>query len=99
MDLPHHSLITECTTCRGTCYKMLHQILEQERVKTQVLNNDPTTTHLKPRWQDTEAMESIVSALKPICDFADILSSEERVTAFCLKPLLNHLHNEALGSK
>ena len=75
---------------------MLHRILEQERVIAQVLNNDPRTTHLKPRWQDTDVMESIVSALKPISDFTDILSAEERVTASCLKPLLNHLHNEAL---
>ena len=34
--------------------------------------------------------------LKPISDFTDILSTEECVTASCLKPLLNHLHNEAL---
>ena len=96
MDLPRHSLITECTTRWGTRYKMLHRILKQERAIAQVLNNDPRTTHLKPRWQDTEVMESIVSALKPISDFTDILSAEERVTASCLKPLLNHLHNEAL---
>ena len=29
----------------------------------------------------------------------DILSGEERVTASCLKPLLNHLHNEVLAEK
>ena len=29
----------------------------------------------------------------------NILSGEERVTASCLKPLLNHLHNEALAEK
>jgi len=41
-------------------------------------------------------MESIVSALKPVSDFTDILSAEEHVTAPCLKPLLNHLFDEAL---
>ena len=44
-------------------------------------------------------MESVVSALKPISDLTDILSGEERVTASCLKPLLNHLYNEALAEK
>ena len=90
MDLPHHSLVTKCTSCWGTHYKMLHQILEQERALAQVLNDNPKTTHLKPWWQDTEVMESIVSALKPVSDFTDILSAEEHVIASCLKPLLNH---------
>ena len=99
MDLPHHSLVTECTTRWGTHYKMLERILEQERALVQILRADPKTTHLKPRWQDTEVMESVVSALKPISDLTDILSGEERVTASCLKPLLNHLHNEALAEK
>ena len=44
-------------------------------------------------------MESIISALKPISDLTDILSGEECITASCLKPLLNHLHNEALAEK
>ena len=99
MDLLHHSLVTECTTRWGTRYKMLERILEQERALVQILGADPKTTHLKPRWQDTEVMESVVSALKPISDLTDILSGEERVTASCLKPLLNHLHNEALAEK
>ena len=99
MDLPHHSLVTECTTRWGTCYKMLERILEQERALVQILGADPKTTHLKPRWLGTEVMESVVSALKPISDLTDILSGEERVTASCLKPLLNHLLNEALAEK
>ena len=78
---------------------MLHRLLEQERALVQILGADPKTIHLKPRWQDTEVMESVVSALKPVSDLTDILSGEERVTASCLKPLLNHLHNEALAEK
>ena len=83
MHLPHHSLVTECTTCWRTCYKMLDQILEQERGLVQIQGADPTTIHLKPCWQDTEVMESIVSALKPVSDLTDILSGEESVTASC----------------
>ena len=96
MDLPHHSLVRECTTHWGTRYKMLDQILEQERALLQILGADPKTTHLKPHWQDTEVMESVV---KPISDLTDILSGEKRVTASCLNPLLNHLHNEVLTEK
>lgn len=41
-------------------------------------------------------MESIVAALGPVADFTDILSAEKKVTASCLRPLLNHLCTEAL---
>ena len=37
MDLPCHSLITECATCWGTRDKMLHRILKQKRAGAQVL--------------------------------------------------------------
>ena len=73
---PHHPLVTECITRWGTRHKMLDRILEQERALVQILGADPKTAHLKPCWQDTEVMESIVSALKPISDLTDILSGE-----------------------
>jgi len=95
----HNTLVTECSTCWGTRYKMLDRILEQERALVQILEADPKTTHLKPHWQDTEVVESIVSALKLVSDLKDILSGEEWVTASCLKPLLSHLHDEALAEK
>jgi len=78
---------------------MLDRILEQERALVKILGADPKITHLKPCWQDTEVMESIVSTLKPVSDFTDILSGEERVNASCLKTLLSHLHDEALAEK
>ena len=99
MDLPHHSLVTECTTRWGTHYKILDRILEQERALVQILGADTKTAHLKPLWQDTEVIESIVSALKSVSDLTDVLSREERVTASYLKQLLNHLQNEALAEK
>ena len=49
MNLPHHSLVTECITRWRTCYKMLDRILEQERALVQILGDDPKTAHLKPR--------------------------------------------------
>jgi len=41
-------------------------------------------------------IESIVVALGPVADFTDILSAEERVTASCLRPLLNYLYMKTL---
>ena len=78
---------------------MLERLVLQERALVQILGADPKTTHLNPRWQDTELMESIFSALKPISDLTDILSGEEHVTASCLKPLLDHMHNETFAEK
>lgn len=75
---------------------MLQRLLEQEKPVCQVLGTDPKTAHLKLRWQDTEVMEAVVAALGPVADFTDILSAEKRVTASCLRPLLNHLCTEAL---
>ena len=71
-------------------------MLEQEKAVCQVLSTDSKTTHLKLRWQDTEAIESIVAVLESVADFTDILSAEKQVTASCLRPLLNHLCTEAL---
>ena len=73
--------------------------MEQERALVQILVADPKTALLKSCWQGTEVMESVVSALKPISVLIDILSGEEQVIASCLKPLLNHLHSEALAEK
>ena len=101
IDLPHHSLVIECTTYCGTHYKMLYRILEQEKSLVQLVGVDPTTIHSKLRWQDTKIMESVVSALKSISDSTDIhlYCQKNGFTASCLKPLLNHVHNEALAKK
>ena len=75
---------------------MLQRLLEQEKAVCQVLGADPKTSHLKLRWQDTEVIESIVGALQPVADFTDALAAEKRVTASCLKPMMEHLNKEAL---
>ena len=81
----------------GTRYKMLQRIVEQEKAVCQVLGADPKTAHLKLRWQDTEVMESVISALLPVSDLTDVLSGEQCVTASCLIPLITHLCKEALS--
>ena len=53
---------------------MLQRIVEQEKAAyvCKVLGADPKTAHLKLRWQDTEVMESIISALLPVSDLTDV---------------------------
>ena len=75
---------------------MLQRLLEQEKAVCQVLGADPKTNHLKLRWQDTEVIESIVGALKPVADFTDALAAEKQVTTSCLRPMMEHLNTEAL---
>ena len=75
---------------------MLERLLEQEKAVCQVLGADPKTSHLKLRWQDTEVIESIVGALKPVAEFTDALSAEKLVTVSCIRPILDHLNTEAL---
>ena len=70
---------------------MFQRLIEQERAICQVLSMDPKCVYLKPRWQDTEVMECIVTSLSPVSDLTDILSAEERVTTSCLRPLISHL--------
>ena len=67
---------------------MFQRLIEQERAICQVLSMDLKCAHLKPRWQDTEVMECIVTSLSPVSDLTDILSAEERVTASCLRLLI-----------
>ena len=76
---------------------MLQKTVEQEKAICQVLGADPKTAHLKLRWQDTEVMESIISALLLVSDLTDVLSCEQHVTASCLIPLITYLHKEALN--
>ena len=42
-------------------------------------------------WQDISVLESVNKALKPVADFADILSGENYVTVSSLLPMLAHL--------
>ena len=88
--LPSEHCLQECITWWGTRYKMMKRLIEQERAICQVLSMDPKSVYLKSRWQDTEVMECIATALSPVSDLIDILLAEEKVTA-CLRPLISHL--------
>ena len=78
-----------------TQYKMLEQLLEQGKAVYQVLGADPRTSVHKLRWQDTEIIELIMGALKPVAEFTNALSAEKLVPVSCLRPILDHLNTEA----
>ena len=97
LDLPHHSLVVDCVTRWGSTEKMVSRVLEQEPAIRRVLSGDRKSSHLIPTWQDIEVLESVQSAIRPLADFTDMLSGEERVTMSALKPVLHILKNEVLA--
>ena len=96
LNLPQHSLVSDCITRWASQQKMVERILEQEPAIRQVLGTDRKCSHLIPTWQDVEVLQSIHAVLSPLADFTDMLSGEERVTASAIKPLLNVLRNMVL---
>ncbi|XP_049450866.1 zinc finger BED domain-containing protein 4-like [Epinephelus fuscoguttatus] len=96
LNLPEHSLITECPTRWGSRQKMIGRVLEQSKVLSQVLSADKTTCHLVPTCQDTDVLESINNALGPLQEFTDALSGEAYVSMSYLKPVLHLLRTSTL---
>lgn len=92
LQLPKHALITECPTRWGSRQRMIERVLEQQKALSQILSADRKTRHLVPQWQDTDVLESVSKALKPLQEFTDALSGEDYVSVSYLKPVL-HLFN------
>lgn len=99
LNLPQHTLVTNCPTRWGSNQKMVERILEQEDAIRQVLSKDKNSCHLVPTWQDKEILSSVNNALSALKDFTDILSAEKHVTVSAIKPILNHLRNDILAIK
>lgn len=99
LNLPEHSLITECPTRWGSRQKMIARVLEQSQALSQVLYEDRKMRHLVPTWQDTEVLESVSATLHPLQDFTDALSGESYVSVSYLKPVLHLLKTETLAEK
>ena len=97
MELPEHSLITDCATRWGTKQKMIERMLEQRRALTDVLSGDRKARHLVPSWQDIEVLESVHHSLRPLQEFTDALSGESYVSVSSVKPILNLLETVTLA--
>ncbi|CAM4535279.1 unnamed protein product [Leuciscus chuanchicus] len=97
LNLPEHSLITECPTRWGTKGKMIARVLEQCKALNHVLSADKKTRYLTLTWQDIEVLESIHKALHPLQEFTDVLSGEDYVSVSYLKPVLHLLRTKTLA--
>lgn len=95
LNLPSHSLITECQTRWGSRQMTISRILEQQKALAQVLSQDKKARHLTPTWQDIDVLESVSKSLGQLLDFTDALSGEDYVSVSCVKPVL-HLFNTEL---
>ncbi|KAK0154076.1 hypothetical protein N1851_003848 [Merluccius polli] len=77
VNLPEHSLKTECPTRLGSRQAMTGRVLEQQKAIAQVLSSDRKFRHLTPSWQDINVDESIHKWLGPLVEFTDALSGEK----------------------
>ena len=98
-DLPSHTLIADCPTRWGSVHKMVARILEQITAIRLVLSVDHKHSHLLPTWQDIEVLEVINDVLSPLVDLTDLLSGEQYVSVSSIKPVISHIHNDALAEK
>ena len=97
LNLPNHSLVSDCVTRWGFKEKMVARVLEQEKAIRQVVSSDRKTSHLTPMWQDIDVLQSVHSAIKDLTDFTDTLSGEYRVTLSTLKAVLHLLQSKILA--
>ncbi|XP_026028480.1 zinc finger BED domain-containing protein 1-like [Astatotilapia calliptera] len=99
LNLPEHTLITECPTRWGSRQKMIERVLEQQRAISDVISADKKSRHLIPTWQDLEVLESVNQALHPLQDFTDALSGESYVSVSYVKPVLHLMKTSVLAEK
>ena len=93
LNLPDHSLKSDCTTRWGS----MRRILEQKEAIKQVLHSDPKTRHLCLTWQDLDVLESVRSGLNSLDEFADSLSGESEVTVSAINAVLHILKTDVLA--
>ncbi|XP_059922903.1 E3 SUMO-protein ligase ZBED1-like [Gadus macrocephalus] len=95
LNLPEHSLKTECPTRWGSRQAMIERVLEQQKAIAQVLSNDRKLRHLTLSWQDVDVLEAVNKSLSPLVEFTDALSGERYVSVSFVKPTL-HLFNNSI---
>ncbi|XP_061636646.1 E3 SUMO-protein ligase ZBED1-like isoform X1 [Phyllopteryx taeniolatus] len=96
LNLPTHSLLSECQTRWGSRQMMISRILEQQQAITQVLSMDKKMHHLTPTWQDIDVLESVSRSLGPLLELTDALSGEDYFSVSYVKPVLHLLNNSIL---
>lgn len=74
---------------------MIERILEQAQAIRHVLA-DERRSSISLTWQDTDVLQAINAALKPVSAFTDILSGENCVSSSCVLPMLKLCSEEML---
>lgn len=74
---------------------MVEHILEQAQAIRHILSDD--RSNLSLTWQDTDILQAVHDALKPVCDFTDIFSGENDVTSSSVLPMLKLCREEVLA--
>ena len=75
---------------------MVERILEQPQAIRHVLS-DVRRSNLALTWQDTDVLQVVHNALKPVSDFTDILSGENYVTSSSFLPMLQLCRDDVLA--
>ena len=75
------------------------RLLEQEDAVRVVLSSDRKMSHLIPRWQDIDVLESISKGLSPISELTDFLSGENHITVSAVMLVLRNLKTKILLAK
>lgn len=89
LNLPQHSLVTDCETRWGSKYKLLARTLEQEPAIRKVLSSNRKTSHLLLHDETLTVVQHICEVLEPLSAFTDLLSGDSEVTISAVVPTLD----------
>ena len=92
MNLPVHSLKSDCPTRWSSTQLMIDRVLEQEAIK-QILRADTKTRHF---MLNIDVLKSVKSAFGPLDEFTDALSGEAEVTASAINAVLHIFETDVL---
>lgn len=96
LNLPQHSLKTDCSTRWSSTYAMMVRILEQQEAIKRVLIEDKKLSHLLAEWwEKMEDCKTITQALETYASLTDALSGEKHVTISSILPLVYHISSLA----
>ena len=98
-NLPIYQLKLNAVTRWGSAYDMVERVLEQIEASRIVRGADRSSSHLIPTWQDSDVLQAVATAVKPLKEMTDALSVEKCPTISTVKPLLNHFSTEVLKRK
>ncbi|XP_065883999.1 zinc finger BED domain-containing protein 4-like [Dysidea avara] len=76
-NLPIYQLKLNAVTRWGSAYDMVERVLEQIEASRIVRGADRSSSHLIPTWQDSDVLQAVATAVKPLKEMTDALSTEK----------------------